>query len=317
MCNNFDVSIVIINYNTANLIKECIGSIDKHTKGLIYEIIIVDNDSSEDDKAILSSFLENENINIVFSDSNLGFGRACNLGVKNSEGRNVIFLNPDTILINNALLCMSVFLDNNPSVGACGANLYNENKDPNLSYKMEFPGCLAELKQLLPFELGDKLHYGVNYMFNYTDKPIKVACITGADLMIPRNVLSRVGLFDRDFFMYYEDTELCWRIRNKGYNLVCLPDAKIIHLEGRSFTNLSFARLNRVFLGRSVFYAKTGSKYQFFFANAFIICSYLLRVILFALLFNKQKLIESTCKIKLILSFPYNKSVSNSNCDYL
>lgn len=312
-----DVSIVIVNYNTAALIRDCVASICAKTEDIQYEIIIVDNQSSTNDLSILEEISTRYNIRIVASTQNLGFGKACNLGVKISTGRNILFLNPDTLLINNAILILSNYLDLHPEVGGCGANLFDNNMNANHSFKRELPGFWSDFKQLLPFELGDKLCYGINFTFNNGDSPLEVAYITGADLMIRREVLQESGLFDKDFFMYYEDTELCSRIKRCGYKLMNIPSAQIIHLEGQSFASMSQSRAKRVFAGRSVYYFKTGSSVRYYAANLVLSVAYLLRIIAFSILRRKSKAEESICKLKQINSIKYDSLRAKSNIEIL
>ena len=226
-----DVSIIIVNYNTKELTNQCINSIYEKTLGVIYEIILVDNASSDGSK----EFFENDNrIKYLYSKENLGFGRANNLALKTAKGRNILFLNPDTILINNAVLYLSNFLDNNDKIGACGGNLYTRDFQPNYSYEMFYPSIIKEINRLI-FNLISRVFYRNNGVFNNTNKPIKVKSICGADLMVKKNILDIVGGYNDIFFMYAEETELCHRISRQGYMLMSIPNAKIIHLDGGSF----------------------------------------------------------------------------------
>ena len=124
-------------------------------------------------------------------------------------------------------------MDNNSNVGICGANLYDEDLSPNhsfmpniVSYRDEFNFILHRIYKWRNKQRID---------FNFSQVPKEVGYITGADMMIRKECLNRVGLFDPDFFMYYEETELTSRIVNQGYKVISIPAAKIIHLEGKSF----------------------------------------------------------------------------------
>ncbi len=130
-----DVSVIIVNYNTTELIIKCLDSIFIHTEGINYEIIIVDNASEPDfGKRILNEFpIQKEKMLFLHLQENIGFGRANNKGLELSSGRNIFFLNPDTVVINNAISILSKFLDNNKEAGACGGNLLTENMTPNFT----------------------------------------------------------------------------------------------------------------------------------------------------------------------------------------
>lgn len=188
-----DVSIIIINYNTEQLVLNCINSIYQKTTKLNFEIIVVDNDSEQ------FNLLQNDNrIKFIKSSSNLGFGKANNLAAKYAQGRYLFFLNPDTILLNNAIELLYNFMEspNSQNVGICGGNLYNEQLQPSHSYRILFPGIIYELFFLtkgFPFKFFIKEH------FNKTGKPLEVAYITGADLFISKELFNKVKGFDKRF----------------------------------------------------------------------------------------------------------------------
>lgn len=231
-----DVSVIIVNYNTSRLISDCVKSVLKFTKNLCYEVIIVDNNSEKDFQTTISKNIPEDKLNIfkfLALPENIGFGRANNEGVKIAQGRHIFYLNPDTLLLNNAIKILSDFLDSHPKAGACGANLYDANLNPNYSHKRIAPGVFWELNEILN-TLPQKILYGKNFFFNHTEKPMEVAYITGADLMVKKEIIDKNGGFRRDFFMYFEETDLCYRIKKEGWKIYNVPDAKIIHLEGSS-----------------------------------------------------------------------------------
>ena len=232
------VSIIIVNYKTSNLIIDCIKSIKELTQGIDYEIIIVDNNSEPDfEQRIRNGALLNNDGNFKFIGllENIGFGRANNEGIKIAKGKNILFLNPDTLLASNAIKILSDYLDKNPKTGACGGNLINEAGNPIQSYRKILPGLFWEFNELLN-NIPQNIIYGkIDKFYNQTEKPIKVAFITGADLMVKREVLEKTGLFCDQFFLYFEETDLCNRITNAGYSIYNVPEAVIYHLESKSF----------------------------------------------------------------------------------
>ncbi|MCK9155682.1 MAG: glycosyltransferase family 2 protein [Paludibacteraceae bacterium] len=250
-----DVSIIYINYNACDLLLSSIQSLFQHTKGLDFEIIIVDNASEESTEPIKR--ICNDQIHLLQASENLGFGKANNLGLTIAKGRNILFLNPDTLLLNNAIKILSDTLDNNPKIGACGGNLVNKDLTATHSFSRIFPSILREADSSL-FNLYTKIRYGQNAEFNHTGKNLEVAYICGADLMTRRKVLDKVGTFDPDFFLYYEETELEHRMAIAGYKMVSVPEAEIIHLEGTSF-KLNEVREQHIFNGREVFFTKVYS----------------------------------------------------------
>lgn len=249
-----DVSIIIVNYHTAGLIIDCLRSVYEKTEGIEFEVIIVDNASGDGYEETIASEFPGKDIKFITLEENVGFGRANNAGFEIAQGRNLLCLNPDTILINNAVKILSDYLDDNPDVGACGGNLYDEKMQPALSFRRMLPGIKWELNELLHLWI-DRIQYGKNHRFNFTDRPIEVGYISGADIMIPRRVVKETGGFSPDFFMYYEETDLCCRIHRMGLRVVSVPAAEIQHLEGGSFdtTTINYGRIERSEIGRMTY----------------------------------------------------------------
>ena len=279
-----EVSVIIVNYKTTGLIVNCISSIRNFTKNISYEIIVVDNDSKDNCRETLMHVFPDENIVFLSLDSNEGFGRANNHGFKVAKGRNILCLNPDTVIINNAIKVMSDYLDKHYDVGACGGNLFDENMLPAHSFCRLLPSVEMEL-HTLTFRKFEKLVYCGNTDFNHTGHPLPVGYITGADLMLKREVLDKVGCFDPSFFMYYEETDLCFRIAHNGYKIISLPDAKIQHLEGRSFSPQSVIvneqRLRMKEESRMIYYRKNVGKVETRVANIIYLAALQLNKLIF------------------------------------
>lgn len=260
-----DVSVIIVNYNTTDLVIECIKSIFKHTRSVSFEIIVVDNRSDG------FSAVEIKNswpmCHVIELNENLGFGKANNIASEIASGRNIFFLNPDTTLVNDALSTLCKFIDSTPDAGACGGNLFYQDMTPAHSFYRLFPSLLVELDMLF-FFLPSYLFFGRNKVFNFGSAPLEVAYITGADLMVKRDVLDVVGWFDPRFFMYYEETELCRRIQQFRKKIYSVPTAQIIHLEGKSFSVSEF-RHKTMFDSKVLFYNITYSR--FYTKLAFVI----------------------------------------------
>jgi len=294
-----DVSIIIVNYGTERLIADCVTSVIDKTKGVAFEIIIVDNASPNGSFAELEKrYKDADNIKLLPMKENVGFGRANNAGYGLSSGRYIFCLNPDTELKNNAIGILSEYLDNNPSVGACCGNLLQADGKPATSYRRLYPSVFQEISFMTNYTV-EKCLYGGSHKFNHTSGVIDVATISGADLMVRRSVLQKTGFFDPAFFMYYEDTDLCYRISASGFQLRNIPQALIYHYEGKSTNHLDHkAVLN--FDGRAKFYAKHHSKPYRFAANMIWGAAIGLRVM--ALFFRKDSNLEYwTTSLKLLI----------------
>lgn len=228
-----DVSVIIVNYNTKEFVCNCINSVFTNTSYVSFEIIVVDNGSTDGSIELFS----NDN-RVVFLPlvQNVGFGMANNAGFKISKGKYVFCLNPDTILLNNALKILYDFMEAHPNVGICGGNLYDADMKPAHSFRMVLPSFWWEVDYHLGYFFS-KLLWGKSLEFNYSEKPKSVGYVTGADMMMRKDMLDKIGGFSKYFFMYYEECELTYRIKNLGYKVFSVPKAKIQHLEGKSFAS--------------------------------------------------------------------------------
>lgn len=279
-----DVSIIIVNYNTTDLLLQCVDSIVTNTHGTSYEIIVVDNGSREDNLRLLR---QDSRVNLIEQNDNLGFGRANNAGADVAKGEYLFLLNPDTILLNDAISILYNHIKANPSIGICGGNLYDSDLVPIHSHDMLKPSILSELDTVFG-HIYYKLRYGKNSWFNHSGKPMTVALITGADIMIKRETWNAVKGFDPSFFMYYEDSDLCTRVSDAGYLIVNVPQAEIIHLEGKSFHE-SIVRSERYFTGRSVYFRKHYSTRYNKIADSLNMSSLKIAGLLFRLFGKKEK----------------------------
>lgn len=279
-----DVSIIIVNYITPVLLKNCISSIFDKTDGVNFEIIVVDNNSNDGSEVLINDNFPT--VTYIQSGSNLGFGKANNLGVRIAKGRNIFFLNSDTILLNNAVKILSDYLDKNPKVGVCGGNLYDENGIATHSHLKILPGLFYEFNQIC-FSFYSKF-FVKNFHHNYEKHPIEVSYVTGADMMIKKSLIDIVGCFDPDFFLYYEETELQNRISKTGYKIMNVPQSKIIHLEGASSINSEW-KINVILESYKLYLSKI---YKFKLTQKFTVFMFKIKCLrnlfLYTIINNKQ-----------------------------
>ena len=228
-----DVSIILVNYKTKELTLKCLESIYEKTTGINFDIYVVDNASYDGiEKELEKNFSD---VKFIQNNENKGFGAGNNVALKLVDSKYVFLLNTDTLLINNAVKILFDFMEQNPDIGACGGNLYDENMQNTHSYGVHY-----NLKDLF------LKTFFLRYLFPKNEKRLKdkglntenltksVDFITGADLMIRKEALDKAGLFDERFFMYAEEAELQYRIRKAGYEIFINPEAKIIHLHDKS-----------------------------------------------------------------------------------
>lgn len=276
-----DVSVIIVNYHTSALVMQCIASVVQWTQST-YEVIVVDNATEPELGAALTERF-GDKVVFVSLPENVGFGRANNAGLEVAQGRHILFLNPDTLLLNPAIDCLCDYLDQHPHTGAVGGNLYDGDRRPTHSYMRLFPSLRLECVRLL-----GSLLLGRDAHFNYSGQVKRVAYITGADLMMPRRVLDAIGGYDPAFFMYYEETDLCKRVWQAHYVVESVPQAEIMHLEGASFSTNERRESMRA-TSRDVYYRKHLSTFERFFAIFVGRINAVLRWCVFALLGKKEQ----------------------------
>lgn len=257
-----EVSVVIINYNTKLLTCNCINSIVSNTYNVDYEIIVVDNASTDGSQKILAA---DERITFIEAGKNLGFGKANNLGAENSHGKYVFLLNSDTYLENNAIYEFWKFCEENrgEKIGAVGCIL--KGKDGNRCHSY---AKLPTAKRILCSYLIAPYNKNVAKSIMAVDSEdeaassFEVGYVTGADLFVKRTVLEECGAFDPDFFMYSEESEMQFRFQKKGFRNMIIHTPKIVHLEGMSQTKKPKPTMRKIIMTQSslfIYIKKTSS----------------------------------------------------------
>lgn len=234
--NKIDVSIIIVNYNTKSVTLKCINSIFEYTKKITFEVILVDNASTDGSR---EAFSNDKRIKFLYSKKNLGFGGGNNLGFQSSVGDCILLLNSDTVLLEDSISILYEFYRENEEklkIGALGCVLVDENLNHNGS-SHSFPHLSDFIK---PFYDKYKKKTRVNELLFQNQDYTEVECITGADLFISRAMINRIGgLFDPNIFMYNEESELEYRIYKIGYKRIITNRTRIKHLKGTSLKTLS------------------------------------------------------------------------------
>lgn len=230
-----DVSIIIVNYNTKELLDQCLKSIINYTKGCSYEVIVVDNKSTDGSKDFFKK--EYPNIKYIYNEENLGFGRANNVGARYASGEYLFLLNSDTILISDAISELYIKAKEVPRLGVAGCHLINSDGSSNVTFGM-FPSIKEECHYII-----GKIK-GIDYKTVVDREKMNVDFVAGADMMIPRNVYEEMHGFDENIFLYFEETDLQKRMALNGFKRVIFADIDIIHLDGGSFDGkgLTFRR---------------------------------------------------------------------------
>lgn len=238
------VSIIIITYNSEKTIKSCLDSIIGRG-----EVIVVDNNSSDKTLEQVEKF---KDIKVIKNKENLGFGKGNNLGVQNSSGETLFFLNPDCVVRENSLEKLVDFLDRNQEIGAVGPKLLNE--DGSVLREMSpFPTVVSEIMVLLRLHRVPFFNNLVYPNYDFT-KQQEAEHLMGAALMVRRAVFEDVGGFDENFFLWFEETDLLKRIKEKGHKVVYYPDAVVTHLVGQSTKQLNFLKRQTIWNKSLLYY---------------------------------------------------------------
>ena len=272
-----DVSIIFVNYKTQDLTINAINSVISKTQGLDFEIFVVDNNSNDGSiETIEQTFPD---INIIKNDINAGFGAANNLAIKQAKGKYILCLNTDTLLINNAIKIMFDFMEKeeNKDVGACGGLMVNE-KNEQVCVGGYFPTmqelfCRFGIKYI--FKNFYNEHYGIALTADEVLKYKKeIEHINGADIFIRKSILDIVGLFDEKFFMYREETDLCYRIKKAGFDIKFVKDAQIMHFCRKSTKNL--LKQKKIYRDSEIYYFKKQCLYKAFVTKIVYLILYLI-----------------------------------------
>ncbi|MFA6989063.1 MAG: glycosyltransferase family 2 protein [Candidatus Gastranaerophilaceae bacterium] len=235
----YDISVIIVNWNSGDYLKQTIESLEAFSENNNNnQVILIDNYSNKKDSSIkyIDEELTNkENYLTIKLDKNLGFGSANNLGIKISKSKYVLLLNPDVIIKNDILKILSDYLDKNPKVGMIGPKVLNEDGSFQISCMRGEPNpedvfcTLSGLSKLLK----NNPNFNRFSLFHLNREQIQnVAGLSGCCMMVRRELIEEIGEFDEQFFLYQEETDLCWRAYKAGWSLVYNPEAEILHYKG-------------------------------------------------------------------------------------
>ena len=247
-----DLSIIIVNYNTSVITQNAIRSTIDTIEELEYEIVVVDNSTEGNGLCF-----EDDRVRI-FNVENKGFGNACNIGVNNALGKYILFLNSDTILNKGTVDKAFSYISNDDSIGALGVRQLLPDGRLDDGCKRGFPTPMNSLYYFLGFSKKyphSKKYAAYKQTFINEHSVADVDCISGAFMLMRREVFNFVLGFDEDYFMYGEDVDLCYRLRQKGFRIVYYGKVCFTHLKGESGANSLFV-LKHFYESMQIFYDK-------------------------------------------------------------
>ena len=259
-----DLSIIIVNWNSAAFTRKCLVSIEANAANLSYEVIVIDNASHDGCGEMIEA--DFPHVKFIQSTENVGFAQANNLAFAQSRGRNVLFLNPDTEILGDALQELLEALESMPQAGMVGAHLLNSDLSLQTTCVVALPSFLNQ------FLSSDYLRrafptwniWGMRPLLQEIKHPVPVEAISGACMLAKREVIDQISGFSTDYFMYAEDMDLCMRIGRSGWKIYYAPNAKIVHHAGKSSSTRKEGNFSSVVLRESVYrYMKLhhGSRY--------------------------------------------------------
>lgn len=229
-----DISVIIVNWNVRDFLRKCLGSLYNFTRDAQFEAIVVDNASTDGSADMVAA--EFPQVRLIRNSSNLGFAAANNIGLKEAKGSLVLFLNPDTEITDNAPGKMAAFMYAHPGASAIGCRLVYP--DGLLQHTTRhFPSVFTDLMAKMYLEWS----FPKSGLFNYYhmglwghDRLREVDVPFGACLLVRKDVLERLGGMDERFFMYYDEIDLCHRIKKGGGKIYFVPDITVIHHANKS-----------------------------------------------------------------------------------
>ncbi len=281
-----ELSIICVNWNSLDYLRECIASIYEHSPSTSFEIIVVDNASPEGGIETLAK--EFPEIKIVESKDNLGFARANNLGFRNSTGELLLLLNPDTKVLGRALDEMCRALRSLPDAGIVGGKLLNTDLSVSTTSIQKFPTIVNQLLNVESLRLRFPACplWDIAPLFQDRTTPLKVDVIPGACLMVRREIFQQVGGFTEDYFIYAEDIDLNFKVNELGYSSYYVAQAQVIHHGGKSSSRQA-SQWSTIMTYRAMsrFYQRTRGYLYALAYRATMGCSALIRLFLLALAF--------------------------------
>jgi GT2 family glycosyltransferase len=224
-----DLSVIIVNWNTKDLLLQCLKSVYQAVCGIEKEVFVVDNGSIDGSMPVARERFPETNL--IENPKNLGFAKANNQAMGLSTGEYILLLNPDTLVTNGAIEKLVSFMKAHPEAGGAGVQLLNSDGTRQNSIA-NFPSLATELinKSLLRW-LFPKIFPGKERSYS---EPIEVESVIGACMILRREAMEQVGGLDEDYFLFLEETDWCYRIRKAGWKIYHIPQAEIYHFQGKS-----------------------------------------------------------------------------------
>ncbi len=251
-----ELSVIIVSFNVREYLRQAVASVITATASVDSEIIVVDNCSSDGSPETIE--LQFRNVRVIRNERNIGFGAACNEGIRAASGLFILILNPDTLVQPDAITSALGFMKQHPETGVVGARMADGKGTFLPESKRGFPSPLTSLFRFTGmYRIFPRSSFFNAYYLGHRpdNRTCRADILTGAFMMIRREALEKVGLFDTSFFMYGEDIDLSWRIVKAGYTNYFLAESRITHFKGKS-SEVDDPSMIRNFYGAMVIFSR-------------------------------------------------------------
>jgi hypothetical protein len=295
-----DVSIVIVNWNTRDILADCLRSVYEQASELSFEIIVVDNASSDGSQEMVTS--QFGEVTLIKNTENAGFASANNQGMRIAAGRYVLLLNSDTVVLDGAIEKVVAFADNVPDAAVVGCRVLNPDKTLQPTCFM-YPSLLnmvlscSYLYKLMP----QSKFFGRERMTWWDREDSRqVDVVTGCFMLIRKIAIDRVGMMDERFLMYAEETDYCYRFKNSGWGIYFTPSSEIIHLGGQSSRRVRKEMLSEVVVSILKFMKKHYGRMRYWAACVVFVMYFMVRMPVLACMaaIGQDSRGESWCKVR-------------------
>ena len=290
-----DLSIIIVNYNLAHEVRNCLNSLFVKKKDVNYEVIIIDNNSPDKGLVEVEKEFKKENIHFYYLKENVGFGQGCNYGFSKATGEYICFLNPDTLITNAIFLTVINLFESDKSIGIIGPK--QKTRNPFFDFSAGFyPNIFFEICNL--FGIGVLVEAFIVFLYTKLKKEsiLKVDWILGGAIFISSDLFKMVNGFDKDYFMFFEEVDLCKRITNKGYKIIYCPELQIHHIGSVSGKKDYALFTRRIYSSKYIYVSKHYKSFYKFVMKLFLFSQIISQIIIWFILFpinnkkSKQKM---------------------------
>lgn len=247
-----ELSVIIVNWNSKDFLRRCLASLDAHVRDVSLEVIVVDSGSFDGCGEVLAR--EFPSVKFIQSEKNIGFARANNLGARSANGQFLWFLNPDTELTKNSIRIILDKLTALPQAGAVGCKLLNSDGSLQASCVQAFPTVFNQLinSEYLRRHFPQWRIWGNTILHANPPRTEKIEVLSGACIMVKREVFEAVGGFTEQYFMYGEDADFCFKIAHAGYGVYYTPGTSVIH-HGGGCSRQAKSNFSNVMIRESVY----------------------------------------------------------------